>query len=353
MNKVVALLGIIVLLTVGALLFCVGFFTATTLSPQFIDPTTVSEADKSLTMKEVDDVIDTQSASISDKIMDMISYAASTAASSIQKRVSRIQPNKRQNDLMNESQITVDSLLREIASRHSINDECSYKDTVKKIKEHKRESDKKIYTLDGKKIVFIGYFKNRVALQIQKLLISRGYKAHVEISKTGDGHESFIFCGPFKKEAHAQALLDWLLKHDFSDARILSVTKEIKGQSLYESISEDVNMPVNVEENIEKLEKVDQTLEEDEGEEEDSEESPKKTKKKTAKVTKTERTRNQQKTLQQQQQMAQLQQQNMMMNPNMARMMNMYQMMPNNRAANNQNLMRMMNANQMTRAGSR
>ena len=81
MNKVVALLGIIVLLTVGGLLFCVGFFTATTLSPQPSDPAAVvSESDKKLTMKEVDEKLDTKSVTISDKIMDMISYAASSAA---------------------------------------------------------------------------------------------------------------------------------------------------------------------------------------------------------------------------------------------------------------------------------
>ena len=143
--------------------------------------------------------------------------------------------------------MTVDSLLREIAARHPIEDECTYKETITRMREGRREAEKRLRKLDGQKIVFIGYFKNRVALQIQKLLISRGYKAHIEISKTGDGQESFIFCGPFKKEKYAQVLLEWLLKHDFSEARIISVTKEVSGQSLYESISGDSSMPINIE----------------------------------------------------------------------------------------------------------
>ena len=184
---------------------------------------------------------------MSEKIMGMLSVATGNISDTLAKKASKSEEPSQSDQLLARSNMTVDSLLREIAARHPIEDECTYKETITRMREGRREAEKRLRKLDGQKIVFIGYFKNRVALQIQKLLISRGYKAHIEISKTGDGQESFIFCGPFKKEKYAQVLLEWLLKHDFSEARIISVTKEVSGQSLYESISGDSSMPINIE----------------------------------------------------------------------------------------------------------
>ena len=347
MNKVVALLGFIVLITLGGLLFCVGFFTGTTMSPSQQQSNAAEGAagnDGKMPISDIEDTTEAKSASVSDKILDMITNAASNAADSIAKKSQNMTAAKQiqSSDLppAEDSQITVDSLLREIAARHSMNDDCSYRNTVSQIKALKRDANRRINALDNKKIVFIGYFKNKVALQIQKLLISRGYKAHVEISKTRDGHESFIFCGPFKKEKHAKILLNWLLRHEFSEARILSVTKEVSGENLYESISEDSNMPINVEKEMKKLEEDEDDIQNDENdndENENKENKKAKTKKRKNQNAKNGTSKNAQ------------QQQNNTMNQNAQQQMLQQQMMMQRQ----QRQMNMMNQNamQMNNAG--
>jgi hypothetical protein len=240
MNKIVAILGIIVLITLGGLFFCAGFFTGTTMSPTKIAAVDEEQADseKKITLKDVEDVIDPKSATISDKIMEILSSAADTATSKISDAIDNT--GKRNDD---ESQLTMDSLLREIMSTHTENDNCSPEKTLEQINSPKPLDPN---SLQGKKIVFVGYFKNKIAFQVQRLLIGKGYRAHLEVSKAGD-NESFIFCGPFKKEANARNLVKWLQKHNFSEARVVSVSDQAIEETIYDFVNDDNNMPENAE----------------------------------------------------------------------------------------------------------
>jgi hypothetical protein len=144
------------------------------------------------------------------------------------------------------SHVTIDSLLREIAASHATDDKCSIEKTTQDMSKPIQINQN---SLHGKRIVFIGYFKNNIALEIQKLLTEKGYVVHVEASQTGSG-ESFIFCGPFKKGKNAEKLVKWLRKHDFSEARIVSVSDDSIEETLYEAINDDINLPENNEKNI-------------------------------------------------------------------------------------------------------
>ncbi|GHT95853.1 hypothetical protein FACS1894122_13730 [Alphaproteobacteria bacterium] len=245
MNKVVVVLGIIVLMTLSGLFFCVGFFTGTTIFPSRLTSIgdDVKDTEKSMTLKDIEDITDARSGNISEKVVNILASAAETAT----EKVSTVIKYKNYMNMFgNDNKLTVDSLLREIAASHSAGDDCSYDKTVTQSSIHKPHDEH----LKGKKIVFIGYFKNNVAMQIQKLLIGKGYKAHVEKSKSGDGSESFVFCGPFKKEENANALVLWLLKHDFSEARTISVSNDAIEETLYDFESDDSNMPANDEKDI-------------------------------------------------------------------------------------------------------
>ncbi|MDR2068060.1 MAG: hypothetical protein LBP41_03675 [Holosporaceae bacterium] len=243
MNKIVAILGIIVLLTLGGLFFCAGFFTGTTMSPTKIaaDAEAQADSEKKITTKDVEDVIDPKSTTISDKIMEILSSAADTATSKISDAIDN---TGKQNASKDKSQLTMDSLLREIMASHAENDNCSPEKTLEQINSPKSVDPN---SLQGKKIVFVGYFKNKIAFQVQKLLVGKGYRAHVEVSKAGD-NESFIFCGPFKKEANAKNLVKWLQKHNFLEARIVSVSDEAIEETIYDFVNDDDNnMPENTE----------------------------------------------------------------------------------------------------------
>jgi hypothetical protein len=261
MNKVVVVLGIIVLITLAMLFFCVGFFTGSTITPTEISETlrgvgigkNDKKDDKKITIKDIDELTDTNSATISSKIIDILN-AAGYATDSFSRAMRDANKNRENKEkhlpkmLDGESRVTVNSLLREIAATHSPHDDCSYHKTMMQIHEPKPIVDKGLH---GKKIVFIGYFKNSVAVQVQKLLISKGYKAHVEQSKGGDNSDSFVFCGPFKKDENAKKLVDWLAKHDFAEAKMVNISKEAIEETLYDVINDDGNsMPINAEKEI-------------------------------------------------------------------------------------------------------
>ncbi|MDR2681762.1 MAG: hypothetical protein LBB29_01800 [Holosporaceae bacterium] len=243
MNKIVAVLGIIVLMTLSGLFFCVGFFTGTTIFPSRLSMVNddSKEKEKALTLKDIEDITDVKSPSISEKVMGILATAAESASETMSMAMSR---HKIFGD---DSKVTVDSLLREMAASHSPTDDCSYDKSMTQVNAPAVTASK---SLDGKKIVFIGYFKNNIAAQIQKLLTGKGYKAHVERSKSGDGSESFVFCGPFKKDESANNLVTWLQKHDFSEARTISVSSESMEEILYDFINDDSSMPENVEKEI-------------------------------------------------------------------------------------------------------
>ncbi|MDR0677940.1 MAG: hypothetical protein LBF44_00195 [Holosporaceae bacterium] len=237
MNKIIVILGIVVLITLGGLFFCAGFFTGT----NHMFPTQSSQkkeepssTKKGISLSDVESVIDAKSETISEKIMGMLS---SPGENSQKSEV----VGKKNTSVANEesTQISVDSLLREIAASHATNDDCSPKKTLNKMKTPTPVNPN---SLQGKRIVFIGYFKNKIALEIQKLLIGKGYKAHVESSRVGD-NESFIFCGPFKKEKNAEKLVKWLRKHDFKEARLINVSRESIEETLYDAANDDSGGP--------------------------------------------------------------------------------------------------------------
>ncbi|MDR1334074.1 MAG: hypothetical protein LBJ71_02540 [Holosporaceae bacterium] len=250
MNKVVAILGIIVLITLGGLFFCAGFFTGTTVFPTLqsaavkSNDATDADSEKSVSLKEVESIVDSQSAGISDKILSILASAAESASSSLSDGGADKKAAAHPADMA--AHVTVDSLLREIAATHATDDDCSAEATTKKINTPTPINPN---SLHGKRVVFIGYFKNKIALEVQKLLTGKGYKTHVEVSRTGNG-ESFIFCGPFKKEKNADKLVKWLRKHDFGEARMVNISNNAIEETLYEAINDDVGPPENAEKDI-------------------------------------------------------------------------------------------------------
>jgi hypothetical protein len=247
MNKVVAILGIIVLVTLGGLFFCAGFFTGTTVFPTLQSAAVKSsdrsdeDSGKSVSLKDIESSIDSQSSSISDKILAILASAAESASTSLSggadKKPSRTDAS---------SYVTVDSLLREIAAAHATDDNCSVEETVRKINAPVPVNHN---SLHGKRVVFIGYFKNKIALEIQKLLIGKGYNAHIEISQTGSG-ESFIFGGTFKNVKNAVKLIKLLRKKNFSEARIVNISADAVEETLYDAVNDELGPPENAEKDI-------------------------------------------------------------------------------------------------------
>lgn len=243
MNKIIAVLGVIVVITLGGLFFCVGFFTGSNIgrAPANSQQNTELQNDGLLlTNNDLDPLLETKSETLSEKIMNILASATDKAISSVEDFSSK---KSREDD-----PVSVNALLREIASSHTVNDGCSPQTTQQQMNNPKSANLQQ--GMQGKKIVFVGYFKNKIALQIQQLLTGKGYKTHVEQSKTGEQNESFIFCGPFKNEDNAQKLLDWLRKHDFKESRLISVSKDAVEETLYDFINEDTSLPENQERDI-------------------------------------------------------------------------------------------------------
>lgn len=247
MNKVVAILGIIVIITLGALFFFAGFYMGNTstfgLSSK-TEATAENAGDKKITLQDINAQIAAQSNNISDKVMKIISNSADNISTSVSRAVTKI-------NNQSISQMSTDSLLKEIIASHSDHDDCSVEKTEKNI-QSPQPLDKN--SLRGKKVVFIGYFKDNVALQIQQLLVGKGYKVHVEQSKTSIG-ESFIFCGPFKKKENADKLVDWLREHDFSEAKVVNIIQASVENTLADSLDDDSDVPENEEEEIPEIDK--------------------------------------------------------------------------------------------------
>ncbi|MCR5225448.1 MAG: hypothetical protein K6C34_05160 [Alphaproteobacteria bacterium] len=249
MNKIVAILGIIVVIMLGGLFFCAGFFTGSSMNStaSSVSSGTENTSDKS-TKDNVDALLDTKSETLSEKVMDLLASAADSAISTAENLTAEQNQGETSESENSDEQMTVDSLLREIASSHTSDDHCSPQTTQAQMDAPKPKNLQQ--GMQGKKIVFIGYFKNKIALQIQQLLQSKGYKTHVEISKAGEQNEAFVFCGPFKQEKNARKLVTWLRRHNFKEAHLISVSKEAIEETLYDFISEDSKLPTNAEKDI-------------------------------------------------------------------------------------------------------
>lgn len=237
MNKLLAFLGLITLVAVGGLFFFAGFFTGSTVPLTLAEQKKVVENADKISMSDVEKTINNESASLSEKIQKILG-------------VNNEEPKeiKKTDDkaALDESQISINSLLKEIAASHTIADDCSVDKTQKSLQTLKTPPQD---TLEGKRIVFVGYFKTNVALQIQRLLLQKGYKVHVEESRTSN-HESFVFCGPFKERKNAELLVTWLNHHDFADARIVKVERDTLEETLYDASADNSDMPANAEKDI-------------------------------------------------------------------------------------------------------
>ncbi len=247
MNKVVAILGVIVVITLGALFFFAGFYMGnttmfgktTTLESKSESESAENPKKKKMTLQEINDKIRAQSNNVSEKVMKIISGSADNISSSVSKVMTKISHQKA-------SKMSADSLLKEILASHSEHDDCSPEKTEKNIQSGAKYNKD---SLRGKKVVFIGYFKDNIALQIQNLLINKGYKVHVEESKTCPG-ESFIFCGPFRKKENAETLANWLKDHDFSEAKVINIVQESVEKTIADTLDDDSTIPENEEEEI-------------------------------------------------------------------------------------------------------
>lgn len=236
MNKLLALLGLIALVAVGGLFFFAGFFTGSNVRLSYAEQERYAR--NRVPMKDVEKTINAESASLSEKIQKILSVATDTPIKST--------PETRNGSLGDESQVSINSLLKEIAASHTTDDNCSINKTETNLNIPKNTPNT---TLEGKRIVFIGYFKTNVALQIQRLLLQKGYKVHVEESRTSN-HESFVFCGPFKDRQNAENLVTWLRSHNFVDARVVTVERDALEETLFDATSNNTDMPANVEANI-------------------------------------------------------------------------------------------------------
>ena len=246
MNKVVAILGVIVVITLGALFFFAGFYmgnTSTFGSASKAEVATDNSDEKKITQQDINAQIAAQSNNISNKVMKIISDSADNISSSVSKVVTKI-------NYQNITQMSADSLLKEIIATHYDHDDCSIETTEKNIQSSSLNKN----SLRGKKVVFIGYFKDNVALQIQQLLVNKGYKVHVEKSKTCLG-ESFVFSGPFKKKESAEKLVDWLRSHDFSESRVVNVIQATVEDALSDSLDDNSSVPENDEKEIPEISK--------------------------------------------------------------------------------------------------
>lgn len=253
MNKIIAVLGILIVIMLGCLFFCAGFFIATTSTSSSTNQKTDGkiESGKSITENDVDAVMDAKSSSTSDKIKDLLSSAIDTASTSVNHVADDFKDKMDDAKSSDENlQLSVDSLLKEIAASHTVDDGCSSVKTHEQVSVKKEDNPR---SLRGKKVVFIGYFKNNIAIQVQKILETKGYRTHLERSKTGDENESFLFCGPFKKDLNARKLLIWLHQHDFSEARQINITNGAMEETLYDFATEGSSMPTNEEKDIPEL----------------------------------------------------------------------------------------------------
>lgn len=239
-NKVVLIIGSVTVIVVGGLFFLAGMFTGADLDTASIvtgkeaiqdgvasklkasvanflnekDKTEIKvlEANDDTNMLDEDDLRPLQSSSQSGILFE------------------RPSPN-----------VTIDTLLNEIISGHSTNDDC----LTSNVKTEKKEN---VVLNDTKgNVVFIGYFPTETAKQVSKLVMAKGYPSHVQISNATDA-EAFVFCGPFKKESSAKLLVSWLRKHDFQNAKIVKGNL-LKSQKLDEAkINEEAEgIPTNLE----------------------------------------------------------------------------------------------------------
>lgn len=247
MNKLVAILGIIILFTVGALFFFAGFFTGSTFPTNGIVSDNADTETKKISA-EINTIVNPDTLSLTEKVSKLIDYKQEQREQQNEKT-----PDKNTNASGSGNTVSMDDLLREIISQHTVADSCSPQQTKQDIS---TPIQAKKRSIEGRQIVFIGYFANQAALEIQKLLTQKGYKVHVEHSKSAP-NESFVFCGPFFRLANAENLLSWLKKHDFAEARIIKIAKDGLEETIYSSATDE--LPQNAEKDIPEVQAAIQT----------------------------------------------------------------------------------------------
>lgn len=122
MNKVVAILGVIILITLGALFFCVGFFTGTTMPSMLSAKTEQTEQSTSekITLEDIKAKISAESSDISNKVSTILSSGAQTVSDSVSQTINKVQAIK-----LRPFEISSDILLKEIIASHAEHDDCS------------------------------------------------------------------------------------------------------------------------------------------------------------------------------------------------------------------------------------
>ena len=253
MNKVVLLLGVIVFFTLAIVFFSVGFFAGYVIIPgDGVTATHAAVAGESsaastggqIAVNNLASTEDVASLTISNRIGRILSTATdgkSTLFGLMSGGKNKLRNLATTPSKSGASSMTVESLLREIAATHDANDDCSYERTlaIGRLASNTPES------LIGKRVVFMGYFRNENAAHIQRLLTSRGYKVHATHSR-GNSDESLVFSGPFAEEENANQLARWLREHDFNEVKVVSITRESKHpESILRMKNNAENIPLN------------------------------------------------------------------------------------------------------------
>lgn len=236
MNKIIFIAGILSTFLLGGLFFVAGFFTATSSNKIQSNNNLKEETDPKTPSKHIQNTIDGVVSGVSNIIK------GNSASHNNNVKVTTIDGGT----IILEKpsiDITVDSLLKEILSKHRIDDSCSPELDSLIISKESYYND---VNLAKKYIVFVGYFKSDIADQLRQIFASKGYKAHVEKSRSVEADESFVFCGPFHTDKSCKTLLNWLISHNFSESRIIDISEqkdvEMLGDNLFRS-----TLPINQE----------------------------------------------------------------------------------------------------------
>lgn len=199
MNKVIFLIGTIVISLLGAMFFALGAFSVA----QSIPPTQVD-------VQPIDTYMVPEK-QLFQKIEKMISPDVDRPSGMQQKSLKTPQ-----------RKVTVEMLLQDVASKHTPeSDRCA-----KGVHEHKSVTQC---------FVFVGCFSESSAYEIAKALRANGYVTHVEYMAAANN--VLVLCGPFKSKMSAETLYKWLLSQGYVEARMI---EPIGYQTVW-------NMPYNAE----------------------------------------------------------------------------------------------------------
>lgn len=199
MNKVIFLIGTIVISLLGAMFFALGAFSVSNHVPT-----------SPIDVPRLSDYISSEK-QLMQKIEKIISPDVAHTSYSSQKTLKTPQ-----------RKITVEMLLQDVASKHE------------------KDSDRCMQGIREKKsvtqfFVFVGCFLEASAYEIAKALRVNGYITHMEYMVATNS--VLVLCGPFKSKMSAETLYKWLLSQGYVEARMI---EPVGYQTVW-------NMPYNTE----------------------------------------------------------------------------------------------------------